>query len=129
MKNKKYNSQLTPRARELRTNATKHENRLWFDFLRDYKPRFTRQRIVGNYIIDFYCAKVKLAIELDGSQHYEENNIQYDQVRTEYLESLEIKVVRFPNSDVDKNFCGVCESVDNLVKQRVKEFYPFGNVQ
>ena len=107
----RYNSSLISRARELRTNATKQENRLWYDFLRNYSPRFTRQRIVGNYILDFYCAKAKLAIELDGSQHYEESSIEYDLTRTKFLESLGIKVVRFSNLDVDNNFEGVCEVI------------------
>ena len=112
----KYNSNLLSNARNLRTNATKQENHLWYDFLRDYKPRFTRQRIAGNYILDFYCAKAKLAVELDGSQHYEENKIAYDKNRTTWLESLGIKVMRFTNIDVDRNFEGVCFAIDDMVR-------------
>ena len=101
----------------LRTNATKQERKLWYEYLWGYKPRFTRQRVVGNYILDFYCAKVKLAIELDGSQHYEENGLKYDINRTSYLESLGICVLRFANNDVDQNFEGVCIAIDRMVKQ------------
>jgi len=114
--NTRYNSKLTQRARNLRINATKQENRLWYDFLRNYKPRFTRQRVVGNYILDFYCAQIKLAIELDGSQHYEENGANYDNQRTQWLESLGIAVIRFSNLDIDRNFEGVCLAIDEMVK-------------
>jgi very-short-patch-repair endonuclease len=103
-------------ARELRTNATKQENHLWYDFLRSYQPRFTRQRIVGNYILDFYCAKVKLVVELDGSQHFEVDAIEYDKNRTKFLKTLGIHVIRFANIDIDKCFEGVCNVVDEKVK-------------
>ena len=110
-----YNSTLSERARELRINATKQENRLWYEYLRDFRPRFTRQRIVGSYILDFYCGTIKLAVELDGGQHYESKAMEYDKNRTEFLESLGIKVVRFTNIDVDKSFEGVCNTIENEV--------------
>ena len=115
MRDKLYNAALTPRARELRKNATKQENRLWYEYLRDFRPRFTRQRIIGSYIIDFYCGAVKVAVELDGSQHYEAAAIEYDNSRTRFLESLGIRVIRFTNIDVDKSFEGVCNSITNQV--------------
>ena len=115
MQDKLYNAALTSRARELRKNATKQENRLWYEYLRDFRPRFTRQRIVGSYIIDFYCGAVKVAVELDGSQHYEAAAIEYDNSRTRFLESLGIRVIRFTNIDVDKNFDYVCNSITNQV--------------
>ena len=64
-----YNKNLKPVAQELRRNATKQENHLWYDFLREFRPRFTRQRIVGSYVLDFFCLQARLAVELDGSQH------------------------------------------------------------
>jgi len=115
MPKRPYNSTLTQRARELRVNATKQENRLWYEHLRDFRPRFTRQRIVGSYIVDFYCGSVKLAVELDGSQHYEPENVEYDKVRTRFLESLGIQVMRFTNIDVDSSFEGVCNTITNQV--------------
>ena len=82
---RKYVNELKSRARQLRNEATKYENHLWYDYLRDYRPRFTRQRIVGGYILDFYCAKAKLAIEVDGKQHFEPEAIEYDTERTKLL--------------------------------------------
>jgi len=113
--NTPYNAALTKRARDLRKNATKQENRQWYEYLRDFRPRFTRQRIVGSYILDFYCGSVKLAVELDGSQHYESESMEYDKTRTRFLESLGIQVIRFANTDVDKNFEGVCIAIENQV--------------
>ena len=72
----KHNKQLVPLARALRKNMTKEERRLWYDFLRDYPVRFSRQKVLGRYIADFYSAEAKLIIELDGSQHYEDENIR-----------------------------------------------------
>ena len=84
------NSDLLTYARQLRKEMTKEERHLWYDFLRTCPAKFYRQKIVGNYILDFYCDKEKLAIELDGSQHYETSGQEYDQRRTEYLQSLGI---------------------------------------
>jgi very-short-patch-repair endonuclease len=78
----KHNKQLVPLARALRKNMTKEGRRLWYDFLRDYPVRFSRQKVLGRYIADFYSAEAKLIIELDGSQHYEDENIRKDARRT-----------------------------------------------
>ena len=78
----KHNKQLVSLARALRKNMTKEERRLWYDFLRDYPVRFSRQKVLGRYIADFYSAEAKLIIELDGSQHYEDENIRKDARRT-----------------------------------------------
>ena len=115
MPDRLYNTTLKSRARELRNNATKQVNRLWYEYLRDFRPRFTRQRVMGNYILDFYCGTAKLAVELDGSQHYEQEAMEYDKTRTRFLESLGIKVMRFTNIDVDKSFEGVCITIANQV--------------
>lgn len=98
---------------------TKEERRLWYDYLSGYPLRFRRQVTMGNYIVDFYCASVKLAIELDGSQHYEEQGIAYDKERTAYLEGLGIAVLRFSNLDIKTNLRGVCEQIDSTVRKRL----------
>ena len=110
-----YKNSLKPVAQELRKVATKQENRLWYDFLREFRPRFTRQRIVGSYILDFFCPKAMLAIELDGSQHYEQNQMEYDNERTEFLNQFGIEVLRIPNVDIDRNFNAVCEKITETV--------------
>ncbi len=116
---RKYNKEIVPFAKELRKNMTKEERHLWYDFLRRYPIKFTRQKVLGKYIADFYCAKAKVVIELDGSQHYEDKGMANDEKRTEYLETFGIKVIRISNLDVLKNFEGVCAHIDNTVKQSV----------
>ena len=115
----KGNKRLVPAARELRKNMTVQERHLWYDFLSTYPVKFTRQKIMCRYILDFYCARAKLAIELDGSQHYEEENIIADNERTRFLETLGIFVVRIPNIEVNRNFKGVCEYIDSIVLKRL----------
>ena len=114
------NKELLDNARTLRKNMTKYENHLWYDFLRTYPVRFRRQEIIGNFIADFYCNKAKLVIELDGSQHYEEDKIKYDRQRTEYLNTLGIEVLRFTNLDISKKFRNVCNYIDIVVKSRIE---------
>ena len=116
---RKYNSDLVPLAKELRKNMTPEERHLWYDFLKTYPVRFTRQKIVENYIADFYCASAKLVIELDGSQHYEESGLAKDRLRTEHIGKFGITVLRIPNNEVHTNFRGVCEYIDETVKQRL----------
>ena len=99
---------------------TKEERRLWFDYLRTYPVRFSRQKVLGRYIADFYCAQAGLVLELDGSQHYEPEEQEKDAQRTAYLEKYSIHVVRIPNNEVTGNFRGVCEYIDSLVKQRME---------
>ncbi len=114
---RKHNSKIVPFAKELRKNMTKEERHLWYDFLKTYPVRFLRQKVLGRYIADFYCAKANVVIELDGSQHYEDEGLVNDKKRTEYLEQYGIKVIRISNLDVLKNFEGVCMYIDNAVKQ------------
>ena len=114
---RKHNSKILPFARNLRKNMTKEERRLWYDFLRDYPVKFTRQKILGKYIADFYCAKVNLVVELDGSQHFEEEGLLNDEKRTEYLAQFGIKVIRISNLDILKNFEGVCVYINKIVNQ------------
>ena len=105
------NIKLTPNARTLRKNMTKQERHLWYDFLRYCKPRFRRQEIIGSYIADFFCHEAKLVVELDGSQHYESEVQEADQVRTAYFHTLGIRVLRFSNADVNTNFDRVCNGI------------------
>ena len=112
-----HNKDLVLTAKMLRKNMTKEEKRLWYDFLRRYPVRFLRQKIIGRYIVDFYCAKAKLVIEHDGSQHYEEQGIVNDEKRTDFLKAYGLKIVRIPNTEINKNFDGVCEYIDEKVKQ------------
>lgn len=118
---RKHNVKMTPFAKQLRNNPTKEERRLWYDFLRDYPERFHRQKIIGKYIADFYCARAKLVIELDGSQHYSEEGEKKDKIRTHYLEEYELTVIRIPNNEISANFDGVCEFIDIAVRERCHE--------
>jgi very-short-patch-repair endonuclease len=113
----KHNKQLVPLARALRKNMTKEERRLWYDFLRDYPVRFSRQKVLGRYIADFYSAEAKLIIELDGSQHYKDENIRKDARRTEFLEAYGLRIIRVANNEITENFDGVCDYIDAVVRE------------
>ena len=115
----KQSMEMLHRSQTLRKNMTKEERHLWYDFLKEYPVQFKRQVPLGNYIVDFYCFRAKLVIELDGSQHCEPEKIAYDQKRTEYLESMGLKVVRVSNLDVLQRFRAVCEMIDFAVKERL----------
>lgn len=113
---KKYNKDNIHLAKTLRKNMTPWERKLWYDFLRNYPIRFQRQKAIGNYITDFYCAKARLVIEVDGGGHYNKHQIEKDDMRTRELESMNLKVIRICNLDIDRNFIGVCEYIDSTVK-------------
>ena len=110
---KPYNKKNIPLAKNLRKNMTPWERKLWYEFLRYYPVRFQRQKAVGEYIVDFYCAKARLAIELDGSGHYEPDQAQADAVRTQHLNQMNLTVLRICNLDIDRNFSGVCSYIDD----------------
>ena len=114
---RKHNKKIVPIAKTLRKNMTKEESHLWYDFLRYYPVKFLRQKVIGRYIVDFYCAKAKIVIELDGSQHYDTDVLAKDNERTIFLNQYGLSVVRIPNNEINKNFQGVCEYIDNIVKQ------------
>ena len=116
-----YNHKLIPRAKELRKDATEQEKRLWYKYLSQYPIRFQRQKTIGRFIADFYCAKAKLAIELDGSQHFSNEGKAYDESRTAGLEEYGITVIRFSNAEVDRHFESVCEVIDKTVRALIKE--------
>ena len=117
---KEYNKANIPLAKVLRKNSTPWERKLWHTFLKNYPVRFQRQKVIGEYIVDFYCAKARLVIELDGGGHYEEEQQINDQQRTKILEENNLQVFRVCNLDIDKNFNGVCVRIDELVKGRMQ---------
>ncbi len=115
----KHNPKLVSLAKNLRKNMTREERHLWYDYLRAYPVRFTRQKVLGHYIVDFYCAQAKLIVELDGSQHYTPEEAEKDRQRTAFLQGYGLAVVRIPNNEVTQNFRGVCEYIDLQVAQRL----------
>ena len=117
---KEYDKSNIDSARKLRKNMTPWERKLWYEFLRNYPVRFQRQKPIGNFIVDFYCAKAALVIELDGGGHYTDEQAAKDKERTSELEKMNLYIVRFPNNEVSKNFYGVCQVIDDIVKQRIK---------
>jgi len=118
---KQYNRNNIPLARNLRKNLTPWERKLWYHFLREYPVRFQRQKAIGNYIVDFYCAKAQLAVELDGGGHYTPQQEQADRLRTQELEKLGLQVIRVCNLDIDRNLSGVCEFIDRAVMGRLRK--------
>ena len=116
----KDNNQLK-NARLLRRDMTPHERKLWYLFLRKYPVKVYKQRIIGKYIVDFYCAPARLVIELDGSQHYESQTMAYDSERSAFLTELGLEVLRFSNRDVDRDFQGVCAQIDITIQKRLQD--------
>ena len=98
---------------------TPWERKLWYEFLSDYSIKFTRQKNIGDFIVDFHCAKAKLVVELDGSQHYTDEGMEYDKMRTAVLEEYNLTVIRFSNLEIDNNFSGVCQQIDACVKENM----------
>ena len=113
---RKHNPALTQNAKSLRKNMTKEERHLWYDFLKDYPVRFLRQKVIDNYIVDFYCHQAKLIIELDGSQHYDNDGQHKDAIRNAHLADRDLTVIRIPNNAVHQNFSGVCAYIDQHVQ-------------
>ena len=97
-------------------SMTKEERHLWYDFLRTYKIKFYRQKVIDNYIADFYCREAKLIIELDGSQHYTEQGVDYDRERDAILSGHDLRILRFTNTDLSTRFPAVCQEIDREVK-------------
>ncbi len=114
-----YNHKLKEQSRELRKNMTEQEKRLWFCFLKEYPIKIYRQRVIGNYIADFYCSKAKIVIEIDGSQHYTDEGMSYDENRTNVINDFGVKVIRFSNYDVNTNFEGVCMEIDKVISGKM----------
>ena len=111
----RYNREFKRRAQKLRKNATPQENKLWYEFLRDHDCRFARQKTIDNYIVDFICLSKKLVIEIDGSQHYTDEGLEYDNARTELLKSLDLHVMRFSNEEINNSFEEVCTAIQTYI--------------
>ena len=109
--NDKNNPDLTGISKNLRKNMTEEERHLWYDFLRNLPVTVNRQKVIGSYVADFYCATAKIVIELDGSQHYKEEGRVHDREREIYLNSFGITVLRYSNLDIHTNFEGVCTDI------------------
>ena len=109
--NSTNNARLSPNARVLRREMTKEERHLWYDFLKSLPVTVHRQKILGQYIVDFYIASAKIVIELDGSQHDEAEGQQKDAERDGYLDSIGCTILRYSNADVNQRFLSVCEDI------------------
>ena len=118
---KNYNKANIPLAKQLRKNMTPWERKLWYEFLSTYPIRFQRQKAIGNYIADFYCASLHLVLELDGGGHYCDEQAAKDEKRTKDLENMGFSVVRICNLDVENNFYGVCEFIDLTIKNSLPQ--------
>ena len=114
--NDKNNPKLKNNAQRLRKEMTKEERHLWYDFLKGLPITVNRQKVIGPYIADFYCAQKKIVIELDGSQHYEDEGRTKDLERDDYFRENGIKVLRYSNLDINRNFEGVCQDILNNLK-------------
>ena len=118
---KAYNKENIPLAKALRKNMTPWERKLWYAFLRRYPVRFQRQKAIGNYIADFYCAQARLVVELDGGGHYTTEQAEKDAIRTKTLEAMNLSVIHICNLDIDRNFNGVCEYIDLAVRKSLPQ--------
>ena len=120
MEQLKKNNKLLNAAKNLRRNMTPQENHLWYDFLQHYPIKIYKQRIIDNFIVDFYCHGARFVIELDGSQHYTREGKAHDKSRTEVLEKYGIDVLRFSNKDIDEKFESVCNMIDKIINDRIR---------
>lgn len=109
--NRNNNPKLTPVAQTLRKNMTKEERRLWYDFLRKLPVTVNRQKVIHHFVVDFFCAKAKVVIELDGAQHFLEDGKAKDRERDAYMNALGYRVLRYSNAEIAKNFEGVCSDI------------------
>ena len=114
------NGELLGIAKLLRRNMTRHEKHLWYDFLQKYPVKIYKQRIIDNFIADFYCYQARLVIELDGSQHFTDEGQSYDEARTKVFEKYDLQVLRFSNKDIDERFEAVCAMIDKTIKDRIR---------
>ena len=116
-----YEARTQTFAKQLRKNMTKEERKLWFSYLRDAPVKWYRQKQLLGYIVDFYCRAAKVVIEIDGGQHYEKQNQVEDLKRTQELEQYGLKVLRFTNLDITRNFTGVYETIEKEIKERLEK--------
>ena len=111
MSNHRYNKALKPYAQKLRREMTPEEKHLWYQFLKPQGIKAKRQQIIGTFIVDFYIPSAKIVIEIDGSQHYEQEAQTKDHERDAALEQLGILVLRYSNSDINQRFRDVCMDI------------------
>lgn len=116
-----YQRKMIPRAKELRREMTPQEKRLWYGFLCDYPVRFQRQKTIGSFIADFYCFRARMIVEVDGIQHYTKQVRAYDLERSAILDRYGLKVIRFTNREIDRQFMTVCAKIEQAVNERMKE--------
>ena len=114
-----YDGRLIAIARNLRKEQTPWERKIWYEFLRTCPIRFQRQKAIGPYIVDFYCHRGALVVEVDGGQHGMPEQRRYDGLRTKFLERQGLCVLRFSNRDVSDNFAGVCETIAQKLSERL----------
>lgn len=119
MHNLPYNHNKTEFAKQLRRDLTPQERHLWYDFLQTYPVKIYKQRVIESFIVDFYCASAKLVIEIDGSQHYSDEGMAYDEWRSEKLRQYGLEILRFSNADINQRFRAVCETIDHHIKERL----------
>lgn len=118
---RKNNKKLKKYSQELRKNMTPEEKHLWYDYLKKCPYIVNRQKVLGKYIVDFYCAEAKLVIEIDGSQHGKEDNRIYDSQRSDFLQGYSLKVIRFTNEQINKQFYAVCRNIEKNIVDRINE--------
>ena len=99
----------------------KKKNTFGTIFLKDYPERFLRQKVIDDYIADFYCHRARFVIELDGSQHYTKDGILKDKIRTEHIEKRNLTVLRIPNGEINHNFEGICRFIDEFAKESLRQ--------
>ena len=112
-----YNGKNIFLAKNLKKRATPQEKHLWYDFLKDYKIKFQRQKAIGEYIVDFYCPTLKIAIEIDGNQHYSKEGIEKDRIRTEEINKQGVQIIRITNKQIDNDFSWICEYLDTEIQE------------
>ena len=117
----RYRRDLKSRAQQLRHDATPPEQKLWFEFLSAHPEKFTRQKPLGRYVADFYCARRRLVIELDGDSHFTDTTERYDVMRTEQLATLGITVLRFTNLEVMQDFEAVCGRIEQALSRLTQD--------
>ena len=113
------NNKLLETARKLRREMTSQEKHLWYDFLQHYPIKIYKQRIIGNFIADFYCHQAKLIIEVDGAGHYTAQGKLHDKARTKILRQYDLYVLRFSNHEIDSEFESVCQLIANIIQERL----------
>ena len=115
--NEHYNKKLVSNSRKLRKTMTKEERHLWYDFLKELPVTVHRQKVLGNYIVDFYIASAGIVIELDGSQHYAQDHQEKDHLRDGVLESMGYRILRYSNADICCRFESVCADIWNHIRE------------